>query len=245
MSPNKRLDDAIRQAGWSPGELAAKLGVDPKTVERWISTGRIPHPRLRGQTSSFLDVPAALLWPDAGGSMDGMGELAGIYRTRTELSPATVRSMLVAAERQIDVLAYSALWLWDSVPGFAATVAGKAAAGVSVRLCLGDPDSPAVRVRGEEEGIGETMAARCRLAATYAEPIAAVDPALVRYSGATLYASILRFDDDVLLNVHLWGNAAAESPVMYFNRRDEDGLAANAIKSFEKVWADAQPSSTG
>src|SRR4051812_9696273 len=141
MGGNQRLADAIRQHGWSNSELATQLGVDPKTVERWVTTGRTPHPRWRERASALLGVPVAVLWPDCAGFMDGTSELVGIYRTRTELAPSTVRSLLDASTRHVYLLAYAALWLWDSVPAFADTLARKAANGVDVRVCLGDPDS--------------------------------------------------------------------------------------------------------
>lgn len=245
MGRNQRLYDAIRQCGWTSTDLAVKLGVDPKTVERWITSGRRPHRESRTAVAEFLGVPAALLWPDAMTPPSGLGDLVGVYRTRTELSPATVRSLLDGAHEHIDVLAFAALWLWDSVPAFAETIAAKAADGVEVRVCLGDPDSPAVRIRGEEEGIGDRMAARCRLALDYAKPIAEVDPSAVRCSDLTLYTSLFRFDDDVLVNMHLWGNPACESPVLHSRASHDRGLGANALRSFERVWNGAQPAAVG
>ena len=241
MSRNQRLDDAMRQSGWSASDLAAKLRLDPKTVERWVTTGRHPHRDSRERTAALLNVPAALLWPDAAAATNGLDGLVGMYRTRTEVSPATVRSLLTDAREHVDILAFSALWLWDTVPFFADTVAAKAADGVKVRVCLGDPDSAAVRLRGDEEGIGDRMAARCRNALDYARKIIAADPGAVRCSASTLYASLFRFDDDVLVNVHLWGSPAGENPVFHLRVGDDRGVAANVLRSFERVWADAQP----
>src|SRR5262249_3093988 len=114
-----------------------------------------------------------------------------------------------------------------------------------VRVCLGDPNSDAVLVRSHEEGIGDGLPGRCRLAASYALSLCRVDPDAVRQTGATLYASILRFDDDLLLNTHLWGNAAVDSPVLHVRRQGNDGVFANALRSFERVWKEAQPVSVG
>ena len=114
----------------------------------------------------MLAVPESVLWPDAPGVAYGVSELVGIYTTRVELSPATVASLLDAAEQHVDVLAYAALWLWDSVPDFAGRVAAKMSRGTKVRLCLGDPECDAVGLRGQEEGVGDGIASRCRLAAS-------------------------------------------------------------------------------
>jgi len=116
----------------------------------------------------------------------------------------------------------------------------KGGTGVAVRLCLGDPDSQALLDRGAEEGIGSNLPARCRLAPTYAAPLVETFPEAVRISDATLYASILRLDD-VLANVHLWGNPAAESPVLHRRRSGESGVAENVLRSFGRVSERAQP----
>jgi len=241
MSRNQRLYDAIRQSGKRLEDIADEVDADPKTVGRWIADGRLPRPALRQKLAQLVGVPEAVLWPDAPGVAYGTSELVGIYTTRRELPPSTVSSLLDTAEGHIDVLAYSALWLWDTVPGFVERVQVKIARGARVRICLGDPDSEAVRLRGGDEGVGDALAGRCRLAITYARGIQRVDADAVRLSGATLYASIFRFDDDVLLNTHLWGNAAGDSPVFHLRRQRDDGIAASAIRSVDRVWAAAQP----
>ena len=241
MARNGRLADAIRQHGWDTERFAREIDVDPKTVGRWVSTGRTPHARLRQRAAERLAVPMAVLWPEVDAPANGMGDLVGLYSTRADVSPSTIRSLSAGASAHIDVLAYAGLWLWDTVPGFADVLAAKVAEGVQVRVCLGDPDSAAVWQRGEEEGIGANLAARCRLATRYARVIADADPAALRWSAATLYASILRFYDDVLLNVHLLGNPACSSPVICLRRQSADGIAANVIRSFERAWRDAQP----
>src|SRR5207253_6059068 len=56
------LRRAIRVAGLTRPELAERLQVDQKTVERWISTGRLPHPRHRAAVASTLGVEESALW---------------------------------------------------------------------------------------------------------------------------------------------------------------------------------------
>ena len=195
MARNQRLYDAIRQHGQRPDELAYEVGADPKTVERWIAAGRLPRPATRQKIAQLLAVPESVLWPDAPGVAYGASEVVAIYTTRRELSPATISSLLDTAHEQVDILAYSALWLWDSVPNFAERVAQKLAGGITVRLCLGDPDSDAVALRGREEGSSDGMANRCRIAANYAAVIQRSTrtlsgdrerPSTTHYSGSTM-----------------------------------------------------------
>jgi transcriptional regulator with XRE-family HTH domain len=245
MARNQRLHDAIRQSGLRFENVADAVGADPKTVERWITTGRLPRPASRQKLADALGVPVSLLWPDAPGAAFATSELVAIYTTRRELSPATVGSLLDAAHHQIDVLAYAAIWLWDTVPEFTERLVQKIAGGTKVRLCLGDPDSDAVAIRSQEEGSRDGMSSRCRIAISYASAIHRADAAAVRLSGATLYNSVFRFDNDVLVNTHFFGNPAAHSPVYHFRRQGDVGIAASAIRSFERVWEGAQPLPVG
>jgi hypothetical protein len=226
-------------------EFADELGVDPKTVERWVSTGRVPRPIYRHRAEQTLSVPAPLLWPSAPGPAPGIDELAGAYATRNELPPATVASLLDAATEHIDVLAYAAMWLWDTVPGFTERLMAKDEAGAQVRICLGDPASDAVCLRGEEEGIGDGMPARCRLALSYAGSLLQQAPKTVRITDSTLYSSICRFDDELLVNTHLFGNPAGSSPVLHLRSTSGGPIAVNVMNSFERVWSQARPVSTG
>jgi len=241
MARNQRLADAIRTSGRRVEEFADELGVDPKTVERWVSTGRVPRPTYRHRAEQTLSVPAPLLWPGVRGSPRGIEELAGAYATRNELAPATVASLLDAACEHIDVLAFAAMWLWDNVPRFTERLMAKDRAGVQVRICLGDPASDAVRLRGEEEGIDHDMPARCQLALSYAASLWQQAPGTVRISDSTLYTSIFRFDDELLVNTHLFGNPAGSSPVLHFRAGSGGAIAVNVINSFERVWAQARP----
>ena len=241
MPRNQRLADAIGSSGRSVEDLASEVGAHPKTLERWVSSGRLPHAATRGKLSGLLGVPISMLWPEAPGAAYGVSELVGVYTSRNELSPAAVGSMLDATIAHVDVLVYSGMWLWDTVPRFHDRLLDRLAAGAAVRICLGDPDSDAVRLRGREEGSGDGMESRCRIAIDYARPVLDADPNAVRVSDATLYCSIFRFDDELLANTHFWGNPAAESPVFHLRSRRGGGIAANLLRSFERVWDRAQP----
>jgi hypothetical protein len=61
---NERLRTALLQGGVTPADLADTVGVDPKTIERWIG-GRIPYRRHRHQVATCLGVSETYLWPGA------------------------------------------------------------------------------------------------------------------------------------------------------------------------------------
>ena len=137
------------------------------------------------------------------------------------------------------MLAFAASFLHDTLPDVDEVLIAKARAGVRVRLVFGDPDSEAVRIRGVEEGIGESLAERCRLTWKYLDPVLAEPEVSVRAHATTLYCSMFRFDDDLLANHHLLGAPANHSPVLHVRRLVGGRLFDHHIKSFERVWSSA------
>jgi hypothetical protein len=51
---NDRLRDALMSTNLTPNDVALQLKVDPKTVERWIMTGRAPYPKYRHRLAAML-----------------------------------------------------------------------------------------------------------------------------------------------------------------------------------------------
>ena len=62
---NERLRALLLERGKTPDQLAEAVRVDAKTVERWITRGRLPYRRHRFEVASFLGVDEAYIWPDA------------------------------------------------------------------------------------------------------------------------------------------------------------------------------------
>ncbi|SCG73979.1 hypothetical protein GA0070609_4929 [Micromonospora echinaurantiaca] len=61
---NEVLRVAMAEKGETVESLAAKVSVDPKTAGRWLTSGRIPHPRTRIAVAEVLGRDAAELWPE-------------------------------------------------------------------------------------------------------------------------------------------------------------------------------------
>ncbi|WP_349261970.1 helix-turn-helix transcriptional regulator [Actinocrinis sp.] len=59
---NQALRSAMMAAGLQQLDLASRLEVDPKTVERWLD-GRVPHPSNRAAIAKLLNRPEDELWP--------------------------------------------------------------------------------------------------------------------------------------------------------------------------------------
>lgn len=62
----------------------------------------------------------------------------------------------------------------------------------------------------------------------------------IRLHSTTLYNSIYWADNEMLVNQHVSGIAAAYAPVLNLQGRDgDDDLLATYVRSFEQVWSDA------
>jgi hypothetical protein len=245
VATNERLRSAIAEAHATIDDVAARVGVDRKTVERWITTGRVPHARHRWATAEYIERDEAYLWPqilEEKRAIDASrAELIALYPSRAAVPHVLWQQLLDAAQRRIDLLVYASLFLPDGNPELASQLAAKAQAGAEVRLLLGDPDSDAVALRGEEEGIGAGMAGRINLSLSYLRPAREAHGVDLRLHGTTLYNSIYRYDDDMLVNAHAFGAPAAQSIVLHFRRIAGGSMFKHYTESFKRVWEQATP----
>ncbi len=148
--------------------------------------------------------------------------------------------LLASAEREIGILAYSALFLAEDA-GILQILADKGRVGVTVRIVLGDPNGPHAAERGEEEGIGGAMPAKIRNALALFRPLGVVENIEVRLHRTVLYNSIYRADGRLLVNQHTYGIPAAQAPVVCLANTSNGEITALYLASFERVRANATP----
>lgn len=242
---NERLRSAILGAGLTYDDVSERVGVDRKTVERWISQDRVPHRTHRLKVAAILQADDAFLWPttkaDPRSIAASQAELMDFYPSRGTVPAELWATLIERATESIDLLAFAGSFLHDALPDFAETLMGKAEQGVRVRLLFGDPEATAVALRGVEEGIGDLLSARCRLTWNYLAPVLDVPGVQARKHGATLYNSVFRFDTDLLVNVHTLGAAASHSPVFHLRRIPGGRLFDHYMTGFERTWGPALP----
>jgi len=240
---NERLRSLMHHAGLTPIDLATELEVDPKTVARWIDTGRVPHTRHRIKTAKLLDSEQTYLWPELlnghRAEETSRAELLTMYPHRGAVPADLWKRLIANTTEHLDILAYAALFLVDTHPDLPQRLVSRAAQGLKVRLLLGDPDSAAVAARGEEEGIGENLAARIRLSLRYLEPALDCPGIEVRLHDTPLYNSIYRFDDQMLVNTHRYGTGAPRNPVLHLRRLPEGQVFDEYLASLTNVWEGA------
>ncbi|MBB6174699.1 transcriptional regulator with XRE-family HTH domain [Nocardiopsis mwathae] len=241
---NERLRAALLERGLTPAELAEAIGVDPKSVERWITLGRTPYRRHRYAVGAHLGMEETYLWPKALSNEQSAAasesEIVEIHAHRWAVPQDTWQRLFESAEREIGILVYSGFFLADN-PGVVKLLADKARAGVRVRVLLGDPDSAAVAQRGEDEGIGDSMAAKIRNVIVLYAPLRAVEGTEFRLHGTVLYNSLYRADGQLLVNTHVYGAPAANAPVFHLRKIPGGDMMNTYLESFEQVWSNATP----
>jgi hypothetical protein len=243
--PNDRLRDALLSKGLTPEGVAERLGVDPKTVERWITTGRTPYPRYRHAISVMVGEGEVYLWPGAlpadRWTEIAASEIVQVYPHRAAMPGDLWLRMLKGADTCIDVLVYAGLFLPEQNARLLALLRERAAAGTKVRILLGDPESGAVNLRGAEEGIGDAMAGKVRNVLVLYRPIADIPGIEVRLHATTLYNSVFRFDEEMFVNSHVYGVPAASAPVLHLRRLSAGDLFDTYADSFDRVWGGGRP----
>ena len=241
--PNERLRAALLERGLTPAALGETLGVDHKTVERWIA-GRVPYRKHRYEVASRLRMDEAYLWPDAlsreqvAAASDS--EVLAVYPHRSDVPRDTWGRLFDSAEREIGVLVYSGLFLAED-SGIQKILAAKASAGVRVRILLGNPASPQVAERGVDEGVDDAMAAKIRNALMLYRPLIGAEGVEFRFHATILYNSIYCGDDQLLVNTHIYGLTAARAPVWHLRKVAGGEITAVYLESFERVWETAVP----
>jgi transcriptional regulator with XRE-family HTH domain len=237
------LRSALLEKDTTPAQLAEAIGVDPKTVERWIG-GRLPYRNHRYKIATILKVDEAYLWPDALSrnqiASASESEIISVYPHRWIVPSDLWRTFFDNAEHEIDILVYSGLFLAEDV-GIVRTIHRKAEAGATVRILLGDPESEEVNKRGADEGIGETMAARIRNTLVLLRPLRDVERIEIRTHRTILYNSIYRADDHMMVNTHIYGFPATQAPVFHLRRVVGGDMVATYLESFDGVWDGASP----
>ncbi|MCC3774515.1 helix-turn-helix domain-containing protein [Streptomyces sp. UNOB3_S3] len=245
---NERLRVAMNAGGWTCASLAEKTEVDPKSVERWVNLGRTPRRATAFAAAELLREDVYALWPalrQARAVRALSPDLVALYDRRADLPVSLFVDLFAQAREHIDVLVYAAVFLHEAYPALNDLLRQRAAEGCAVRIAIGDPEDPCVRQRGEEEKFGHGIESRCRLALMHYRPLVGTAGIELRTHRTTLYNSLYRADDEVLVNAHAWGANAYAAPVWHLRRTGDGGMFDTYAESFGAVWATATPVQEG
>ncbi|WP_066954528.1 helix-turn-helix domain-containing protein [Streptomyces lushanensis] len=241
---NERLRSALLAQGMTVQDLAEAVDVNPKTVERWITQGKVPYRRHQYATASLLKVDVTTLWNDHraidSASDLSKAEIVTVYPHRHMVPAGLWRDIYSRAETHLDVLVYSGLWLSED-PLFHELLKEKVQGSTQVRILLGEPGCAAVEQRGIDEG-HRIMDGKIRNALVNYRPLFTSHPDVgFRLHDATLYNSLFRSDDEMLVNTHVYGVGAYMAPVLHLRRLPGGGLFDTYANSIEQTWAGARP----
>jgi hypothetical protein len=243
--PNERLRDALLRNGLTLEKVAAAVDVDPKTVERWITKGRLPYPKHRHKIAAMARESETYLWPEAIAAErkaeSAAAELVQVFPHRNAVPVELWDRLIKDATQTVEVLVHAALFLVER-PRFIKDLTAKAKAGAKVRLVFGDPEGDSVALRGAEEQLGDgTLAARIRNALASYRPLQGVSGVEMRFHNTTLYNSIFRFDEEMIINTHVYGFQGAHAPSLHLRRLSAGDLFETYSESFEAVWNLSKP----
>ncbi|MBD0838861.1 helix-turn-helix domain-containing protein [Streptomyces sp. TRM68416] len=240
---NERLRSALLAQNMTIQELAEKIEVNPKTVERWITQGKVPYRRHQYATASVLNVDVTTLWDDTR-SLDSAtdlskAEIVTVYPHRHVVPTDLWREMCERARERIDILVYAGIGLAED-PRFLSVLKAKSKS-VAIRVLMGDPACEAVIRRGIDEG-HRIMDGKIRNALVNYRPLFTSHPEITfRLHDTVLYNSIYRVDDEMLVNTHVYGIGAYLAPVLHLRRLPGGGLFDTFANSVQQTWEGARP----
>ncbi|HZC99882.1 MAG TPA: helix-turn-helix domain-containing protein [Actinomycetes bacterium] len=241
---NDRLRAAMQAAHLDIEDLARAVGVDPKTVQRWLA-GRSPRPRHRWALVDLLGEQEELLWPTDGSSAVAprqTAEIVAAYAHRVDAPLSLWSRLLFRARQQIDLLGYAMLFLPEQHPDLPTFIAEHCEVGaLKVRIALMDPDCEEARRRDDLERLGGTLPARIRTTLQHFAPLRACPGVELRLVDVPLYNAVYRFDDQMLITPYLYAKHGFQHPLLHLRRLGEGGLFAAYAGQFEDLWSAARP----
>jgi len=167
--------------------------------------------------------------------------LVGTYPRRADVPADLWWQLFARAGARVDILVYAAIFLHEQHPDFNHLLATKAQSGCKIRIALGDPDSPQVRERGAEERFGHGIETRCRVALLHYRPLIGLPGIEIHLHRTTLYNSLYRVDDEMIVNTHVYGHNAYSAPVLHVRRMPGPCLFDTYADSFDAVWGTSTP----
>jgi phosphatidylserine/phosphatidylglycerophosphate/cardiolipin synthase-like enzyme len=241
--PNERLRATLQQSDYDEHSLAKEIGLDPKSVQRWITRNITPRRQTAQRAAKLLAVPAAWLWPDLETDRESASEaeIVTLYPHRSETPKHLWLDLLSAADNRIWLYAHASLFIAEDNPKSIDIIAQKAQSGVEVRILMADPDSPQCAIRGREERLFDEIAGRVRMALSYYAPLVGYPGVEFRLQDATLYNSIFVYDDEMLVNQHCYGMYGYMAPILHLRHVEGGDFFDMYIKSFERAWEISSP----
>ncbi|HEV7973194.1 hypothetical protein [Amycolatopsis sp.] len=163
-------------------------------------------------------------------------EMVALYSHRADTPKKLWMNLLAGATERIDLFANASLFLPEENPEAIRILKEKARNGVKIRILLGDPEDPAISLRGREERLFEQIPGRIRMALAYYRPLVGLDGIEFRLHGTSLYNSIFRYDNQMLVNQHIYGMYGYIAPILHLRKQPNCDLFDTYMRSLDLVW---------
>jgi transcriptional regulator with XRE-family HTH domain len=216
---NKHLRTAIRRSGLTLEEFADIVGVDVKTVQRWLA-GRTPYARHRTTVAGALDTTEHALWPDTVPAPTTTeahelttpvtGDAIAGYGHATDPAAPNGATLLRAAVERIEI----AIPNLASQPALVELLRTSATNGRQAWILIEDPDEQI-------------------------EPLLGIDAIEIRASPSRENHVLYRADDEMLLVLTRIGPASASPPIIHLRRQADGGLFDRLADDFDDRWLEA------
>jgi len=238
---NDLLIAAIRESGLDLGDIAEIAEVDPRTVQRWLG-GRIPHSRYRQKLATALKTDEDELWPDALTirRRTGIAEIAGAWPRRDDPAAIDWRALFRSASQHIDLLGYSLSQIL-SARSINKQLKAKAGDSCRIRIAIANRNSEPVIAADLAQPPSGRLASRIAHAEDQLADLASEPGIELRQHQVATSHTILRFDDEMLLTVHLYGTPGFQAPLLHLRRERDYGLFDQLAKHLEDIWNSAKP----
>jgi transcriptional regulator with XRE-family HTH domain len=228
---NETFCHALLRAGLTEDDIAARLGVDPKTVRRWVEGRALPYRRHRWALAALLGTTETDLWPQLRPVQPRPAEVAAIYPHLGAIPRETWLRLFRSAEREISLLDGRQLLLANDRE-VRRVIAARAMAGARVRICLPD------RGVADAAGLGaSTRVADVRSALDLDAPLRDLGEVEIRFYQGALYNFIYRADEQMLVAQRVYGIPAEQAPVIHLERTESGGMMTTYLEGFERTWA--------
>ncbi|WP_410583694.1 hypothetical protein [Amycolatopsis sp. lyj-108] len=163
-------------------------------------------------------------------------DMVALYAHRANVPKQLWMDLLTGAQERIDLFANASLFLPEDNPEAIQIIKNKAKSGVKIRILLGDPEQPAMELRGKEERLFEGLVGRIRMALAYYRPLVGIDGIDFRLHGTSLYNSIFRYDNQMLVNQHIYGTYGYIAPILHLRKSSAGDLFDTYMRSLNLVW---------
>ncbi|WP_083390901.1 helix-turn-helix domain-containing protein [Parafrankia soli] len=167
-------------------------------------------------------------------------EVIDVYPTRSKVPGELWDHLIHDAKNQIILGGYTNYFFWTERPNFTETIREKVAAGVEVRILVGDPESEVTRRRQAIERTKLELATRINITLEQLAKLGDLPGLEVRTSHTNAEAhvsrSIFAFDRELLVSEHIADRLGHGSLTFHLQRKQEDGAFEQYKAHFEHLW---------